>query len=202
MSSVTEASLSGGFRAADVMVLLEAARRWRQPQPSWPFVDRLRVLGAVWSEPRLEAEVSYAEVVDGPLPRAELALVGAVIRVSRRRSGSARARRPASNVPDMTPRLLHIFETHVELQCFAIVLAAEQALDEALTRRQTGIRPAFCAIQSLLAGAANLSIALWGQKGSRSGAREGLRKSLGVDDNSPLRSVRMRNHYEHFDERL
>jgi hypothetical protein len=47
-----------GFRAPDVLTLLDHARRWRRP--SSPFVGAPRVRGAVWVEPRLEGEVSYA----------------------------------------------------------------------------------------------------------------------------------------------
>jgi len=58
------------------------------------------------------------------------------------------------------------------------------------------------AIQNLLTAAANLSKALWGQGGKLAVEREPLRRSLGVLDESPLRDVAMRNHFEHFDERL
>jgi len=54
----------------------------------------------------------------------------------------------------------------------------------------------------LLTGAANAAKALWGQKGGRATERAPLRKSLDVDDTSPLKVVDMRNNFEHYDERL
>lgn len=60
----------------------------------------------------------------------------------------------------------------------------------------------FYGVQNLLNAGANISKALWGQGGKLSSDRQELRDSIGVDDDSPLREVTMRNHYEHFDERL
>ncbi|MEA2141968.1 MAG: hypothetical protein QOI64_398 [Solirubrobacteraceae bacterium] len=58
------------------------------------------------------------------------------------------------------------------------------------------------AIQNLLTAASNISKALWGQGGRHEVERQALRDSLGIDDTSPLREVAMRNHFEHYDERL
>ena len=58
------------------IVLHESSRR---PGPRWsrpgsPFVGAPRGMrSATWVEPRLEAEVSYAEIVEGAAPRAKLA---------------------------------------------------------------------------------------------------------------------------------
>jgi bifunctional non-homologous end joining protein LigD len=54
-----------GYRAADVLELLGAARML--DTRTSPFVDLRAMRGAVWLEPRLRAEISYAEVVDGRL---------------------------------------------------------------------------------------------------------------------------------------
>jgi bifunctional non-homologous end joining protein LigD len=54
-----------GFRAADVLELLREVRMFRR-QTS-PFADLSTMRGAVWLEPRLRAEVSYAEVIAGRL---------------------------------------------------------------------------------------------------------------------------------------
>jgi bifunctional non-homologous end joining protein LigD len=54
-----------GFRAADVQEVLRAARWFDMPRS--PFVDLPTMRGAVWLEPRLRAEISYAEVVGGRL---------------------------------------------------------------------------------------------------------------------------------------
>jgi ATP-dependent DNA ligase len=53
-----------GFRAADVLELLREART---PRRTSPFADLRSMRGAVWLEPRLRAEISYAESVGGRL---------------------------------------------------------------------------------------------------------------------------------------
>lgn len=57
-------------------------------------------------------------------------------------------------------------------------------------------------VQAMLTAVANISKALWGQSGSRAAERTALRAALEVEDDSPLRPTSMRNHYDHFDERL
>ena len=52
------------FRAPDVPELLREAR---SPLRTSPFVGLRSMRGAVWLEPRLRAEVSYAEVAGGRL---------------------------------------------------------------------------------------------------------------------------------------
>ena len=54
-----------GFRAADVLELVRAARYERLRDS--PFADLPRMRGAVWFAPRFHAEVSYAEVLAGKL---------------------------------------------------------------------------------------------------------------------------------------
>ena len=54
-----------GFKARHVLRLLRDARIFRQ-QTS-PFADVRTMRSAVWMEPRLLAEISYAEIVDGRL---------------------------------------------------------------------------------------------------------------------------------------
>jgi len=76
--------------------------------------------------------------------------------------------------------------------------------------RDTTYRTWF-ALQGILASAANLSKLLWGsddprmtqaKRDQREAERKALRDSLGVTDESPLKSRRVRNAFEHFDERL
>ena len=60
------------------------------------------------------------------------------------------------------------------------------------------------AVQGVLTAAANLSKLLWGS-GDKPGAqasRAPLRSSVGVTNDSPLRSPKVRNHFEHIDERI
>lgn len=95
--------------------------------------------------------------------------------------------------------LLRIFQRQVELQCHAVILAA-QDLQRAMT---VGAMPwVWVSIQNLLTAAANVSKALWGQGSGFAVQREALRDSLAVTDTSPLKAVSMRNHFEHYDERL
>jgi hypothetical protein len=62
------------------------------------------------------------------------------------------------------------------------------------------------ALQSMAVSAANLSKLLWGsqdrRKPNREAERAPLRKLLRVDDSSCLRSTKLRNAFEHFDEAL
>ena len=53
-----------GFRARDVLTLLREAKA---PVRTSPFADLRSMRGAVWLEPTLRAEVSYAEIVNAQL---------------------------------------------------------------------------------------------------------------------------------------
>jgi hypothetical protein len=94
--------------------------------------------------------------------------------------------------------LLRVFQGQVLLQCQFVLLAAED-LNQAMAKRN--VRHVFYALQNLLNAAANVAKALWGSKGTSAG-RKPLRDSIGIGDDSPLRQVAMRNHFEHIDERL
>ena len=52
-----------GYKAHDVLELLREAKMFARRTS--PFVDLPRMRNAVWLEPRLRAEVSYAEIVGG-----------------------------------------------------------------------------------------------------------------------------------------
>ena len=54
-----------GYRAADVLTVLQYAKDY--PLRTSPFIDAPKMRNAVWMEPRLRAEVSYAEIVEGRL---------------------------------------------------------------------------------------------------------------------------------------
>ena len=73
-------------------------------------------------------------------------------------------------------------------------------LEEALKRND--MDRIWCAAQGFLVAAANVSKLLWGSGQSEPDGRKALRQTLGVPDESPLASRTMRNHFEHFDERL
>jgi hypothetical protein len=97
--------------------------------------------------------------------------------------------------------LLRLFQRQIEFQCDCVLIAAQE-LDKAIAKRD--ITAIFCAIQSLLGSAANISKALWGVRKTKNAlaARTPLRASLQVTDASPLNPRKMRDNYEHFDERL
>jgi hypothetical protein len=95
--------------------------------------------------------------------------------------------------------LLRVFQRQVYLQLQALMVAVHD-FNGAMTTGDT--RHAWIAIQNILTAAANVSKALWGSKGKRAVERVPLRASLQIEDTSPLRDVVMRNHFEHYDERL
>lgn len=95
--------------------------------------------------------------------------------------------------------LVRVHQMQIRHQCCAALNAAEQAETALHTRDQDLF---WASIQSLLTAAANISKACWGAGGKKNAEREDLRKSLGVDDGNPLASTTLRNHLEHYDERL
>ena len=95
--------------------------------------------------------------------------------------------------------LLRVFQRQVELQLKAL-LDAHARLMAALGR--TAPDEVWFAVEGLLSAAANVSKALWGQGSAANAARQPLRDSLCVSEASPFSERRMRNHFEHYDERL
>jgi hypothetical protein len=95
--------------------------------------------------------------------------------------------------------LIRVFQRQVLAQCQTL-LAAAAAINQGLNSRNTA--QVFNEIQNFLNAAANISKCLWGQRGAKAEQRKGLRESIGVEDDSPLRQVSMRNHFEHIDERI
>lgn len=117
--------------------------------------------------------------------------------------------------------LIEIFEFRVEEQCLAALRAAEllnaavgnldaqrpgppdpgnlTAYVRAVRRSQSDI---WQATQMLVVAAGNLSKLFWGESGKFAIEREPLRRALQVQDTSLLRPTTMRNHFEHFDDRI
>jgi hypothetical protein len=84
-------------------------------------------------------------------------------------------------------------------------------LQRELPRPDECIYEAWFALQAILSASANLSKLLWGsddprltqaKREQREAERTALRASLGVPDDSPLKSRTVRNAFEHFDEKL
>jgi hypothetical protein len=94
---------------------------------------------------------------------------------------------------------LRVFQIQVLDQCQFLLLSANE-VNQGLTQSDTN--RVFYGIQNLLNAGANISKILWGQGGKRSEQRKRLRDSIGISDESPLREVTMRNHFEHMDERI
>ncbi|MGE5605285.1 MAG: hypothetical protein ACM3YE_06290 [Bacteroidota bacterium] len=60
----------------------------------------------------------------------------------------------------------------------------------------------WCSIQSILVAAGNVSKILWPQKKKYEARGERLRKLLNIDKNNILSDRKLRNHFEHYDERI
>jgi hypothetical protein len=103
----------------------------------------------------------------------------------------------------MDSLLLWMFQYQVKLQTEALLYAHLGLLDGGGFKDQAS-RESFkwAQIQALLTAAANISKTLWGQGGSLAHKRAEIRESLLVEDSSVLRKVRMRNNFDHFDERI
>ena len=99
----------------------------------------------------------------------------------------------------MDVMLLRMFQQQVLLQCQFMLLSAHELSAAMVSMDSTRT---FYAIQSLLNAAANVSKAFWGSGGRQADDRYDLRDSIGIPEDSPLREVRMRNNFEHLDERL
>jgi len=100
---------------------------------------------------------------------------------------------------------LRVFQRHVRDQC-QYVLFSIAPINAGL--KSGGDKDAlWIAVQMFVTGAGNVSKALWGcgnqaQRAKAYVERQDLRDSLQVNDSSPLRDLAMRNHFEHFDERI
>jgi hypothetical protein len=97
--------------------------------------------------------------------------------------------------------LLRLYQCHVATCCRAVLFGLE---DIEASNPQVPSERFWYGVQNLVTGAGNASKALWGQGNNpkRYAERQPLRDSLSVTDASPLREVKIRNDYEHLDERL
>jgi hypothetical protein len=100
----------------------------------------------------------------------------------------------------MDKRLLQKFLYEIARQC-RFCLTAYEDLNQVLRQRNTGDR-LWYSIQSFLIASGNISKLLFGTTTQSRDQRADLRRSLGVDDSSPLNDRAARNYFEHFDERL
>lgn len=107
----------------------------------------------------------------------------------------------------MDRQLLRIFQSELALQCQFVLLGAAN-LNAALVGEISHMR-VWLALQEILVAAANISKLLWGsrtgretERMKREATRQPLRESVGISDDSCLRSPALRNDFEHFDERI
>lgn len=96
---------------------------------------------------------------------------------------------------------MEVFIEEVGRQSEYVLMAAVQ-LDKALKERDP--KNAFFYIQVLLTASANVSKLLWGvdRNAKARQERQGLRDFFEVDENSLTTDRKMRNSFDHFDERL
>ncbi|HEY1833155.1 MAG TPA: hypothetical protein VGG08_01865 [Solirubrobacteraceae bacterium] len=100
--------------------------------------------------------------------------------------------------------LLGVFQGELRTQCNFITFGGGMLnhIVPQLKEHQTA-NAIWFALQGILVSAANASKLLWGSKTTEDlDERQRLRESVGVDEQSPLYSRKLRNDFEHFDERI
>ena len=95
--------------------------------------------------------------------------------------------------------LLRVHQRQVAHQCHAATQAAMQ-MRNGLNRKEQEVF--WAGMQNFLTAIANISKACWGQGGRLAVEREPLWISLGITDTNPMANTDLRNHLEHYDERL
>ena len=110
----------------------------------------------------------------------------------------------------MDEMMLKTFQGELATQCKLVGIGSEY-LDKSLSEpgRYQGDPTAYtwAALQNILVSAANISKLLWGsgpasKRAQLEAIRQPLRESVKVSDSSILNSTRLRNDFEHFDERI
>jgi hypothetical protein len=95
--------------------------------------------------------------------------------------------------------MLRLHQQQVAHQCKAGLLALDIA-GQGLNNNDQDVF--WASIQNCLAASANIAKSLWGQGGKLAAERAAIRQSLNIGDDSPFAATDLRNHLEHFDERL
>lgn len=95
-----------------------------------------------------------------------------------------------------------VFKDEISQQCdFALMAFAD--LEAALARHD--MPRVWYSVQAFVASCANISKLLWPNADDAAAERvhgAPLREELGITDASPIKSRKLRNHFEHLDERL
>lgn len=92
-----------------------------------------------------------------------------------------------------------VFIGEIVKQAKIAIRAAERL---AATNQDSDELEVWSAIQSILVAAGNVSKILWPSRKSSSARGQVLRKLLNVDDQNLLSDRKIRNHFEHYDERI
>ena len=95
--------------------------------------------------------------------------------------------------------LLLVFRSQLFIQCDYVNRATSALRDSLIKDDAPGV---FFSLQNLLVSAANIGKLLWGSGVTNASQRLRLREQLNIPENSILHEMKMRNHYEHFDERI
>lgn len=90
-----------------------------------------------------------------------------------------------------------LYRMELQTQCDYALFA----VDEARKYIKPDVRRFWYSLQGVLIAVANISKILWPVKKFEDRGSE-LRDALGIADDSPLRSRKFRNHFEHYDERI
>ena len=99
----------------------------------------------------------------------------------------------------MRKMTLRIFQREIERQCKFAIIAIEQTK---VGLANNNFDLVWYAIQNFLVAVGNISKIFWPPNQKYQMRGEELRKSLGIEHNSPIQPRSFRNHFEHFDERL
>jgi hypothetical protein len=103
----------------------------------------------------------------------------------------------------MDPMLLRVYQGQVAYCCRAVLFGIE----DIQSSRAVETGRVWYGVQNLINGAGNAYKALWGignkeDRARRYIERQPLRDSVEVTDESPFRSIKVRDAYEHIDERI
>jgi len=109
------------------------------------------------------------------------------------------ARERSALSDDMKSHLLGLLERELARQCTSARIAL---YDLRIASRRGESDRVWYAAQGLLVAVGNISKILWPSNPESRGRRISLRSKLHLDETSPLNSRELRNHFEHFDERI
>lgn len=103
----------------------------------------------------------------------------------------------------MQKRLIFIFQNEIDKQSEYALISIDY-IDYYLQKltEENSNKFIWYFVQNFLTSSADVSKLLWGSKKEENIDRKELRESLNIDDKSVLFSKKLRNHFEHYDERI